>query len=96
MRERKYRAWNTYDSIMSYSHQYNTLAEFFRYAMQEWIEVNDYIVLHDKKGEEIYEGDIYKQIWKGEQVIGVITYGDMARFWLKPYDHYENPELVPA
>ena len=76
----------------------------------ELVARTEYTGLKDSKVREIYEGDIYKQEWKGKPVTGEIVYSDTAAFCLKPYEHYyidviritgevigniyENPELV--
>lgn len=113
MRELKFRAWDKIKEEWIYSDTSPAMWRYFKELEERGIrhfESYEYTGLFDKQGKEIYEGDIYQQEWKDERVTGEIIYGDMARFWLKPFEHYfigeikntgevigniyENPELV--
>jgi hypothetical protein len=112
MREIKFRAWDKSSSEMRDWDFYTGIP----YTLNDFFDNDKELIpmqctgLKDKNGKEIYDGDIYKQKWSGQVIIGKIVYGDMARYWLEPCESYyigvikitgeiigniyENPELV--
>ena len=107
-RDRKYRAYHKVEKRMYYFNwktitctkfpgYYNPIDGSKACELSDkslYSEPMDFIGLLDKNHREIYEGDRYRQEWKGETIVGeIIYYGDMARYWIKVSDGYFIGEI---
>jgi len=106
MREIKFRAWNKIDKKMLPSRTLQQLAVCDYCDTFDHLEIMQFTGLHDKNGNEIYEGDIViHDDFRGrkQQVMGVMVWDErtagFSRFY--PLDRfevigniYDNPELV--
>ena len=111
MREIKFRAWDIEHKKMMYSGKKRE--EFFFHieesdgALREWARLMQFTGLKDKKGKEIYEGDIVKfqqqlfeiKLWNGSYCLWKIDrvawyfHQVLGRDFEIVGNIYENPEL---
>ena len=92
-REIKFRIWNDYDKKMIYWNELlkSNLANIFTIpSYNKWL--MQYTGLHDKKGKEIYEGEIVycqTKYGKAKAIIKFIE-GKFVAYWNSALTHSEN------
>ena len=121
MKETKFRAWDESTNTMSYEVEFHRFSDCYGFRMElehhkkHWVNVDSkfvmqYTGLKDKNGKEIYEGDLLKMDYHGDNIFEVVF--DNGAFCIKPFmspdtlvddytdqaeiigNIYENPEMV--